>query len=85
MLQSYVSGVSDVCCKCFSLDVSKVDLGITHVVNGYTCMFQSHVSSVSSVFVRMLQMFHMDVSKVDQVLHILKMALVKGPNMARRG
>jgi hypothetical protein len=45
----------------FHLDVSKVDIGVAHVANGYTRMFQSHVSSVSSVFRRMLQMFHLDV------------------------
>jgi hypothetical protein len=32
-------------------------------------MFQTNVSSVLSVFVHMLQMFHLDVSKVDQVLY----------------
>jgi hypothetical protein len=46
-----------------NLDVSKVVLGVVHVANGYPCMFQSHVSYVSSVFRRMLQMFHLDVSK----------------------
>jgi hypothetical protein len=44
-------------------DVLKVDLGVAHVANGYPRMFQSHVSCVSSVFRRMLQMFHLDVSK----------------------
>jgi hypothetical protein len=31
-------------------------------------MFQTHVSSVSSIFRRMLHMFRLDVSKVDRVL-----------------
>jgi hypothetical protein len=31
-------------------------------------MFETHVSSVSSVFKRMLQMFFLDISKVDRVL-----------------
>jgi hypothetical protein len=35
-------------------------------------VFQAHVSSVSSVYRRMLQMFHLDVSKVDRVLHMLQ-------------
>jgi hypothetical protein len=48
----------------FYLDVSKVDLGVTHVANGYTRMFQSHVSNVSSIFIHMLQMFYVDASKV---------------------
>jgi hypothetical protein len=34
--------------------------------------FQTHVSSVSSVFRYMLQVLHLDVSKVDQVLHMLQ-------------
>jgi hypothetical protein len=33
-------------------------------------VFQKHVSSVSFVFGRMLQMLHLDVSKVDLVLHM---------------
>jgi hypothetical protein len=33
-------------------------------------VFQMHVSSVSSVFRRMLQVLHLDVSKVDYVLHL---------------
>jgi hypothetical protein len=32
----------------------------------YTLMFQTHVLSVSSVFKRMLQIFHLDVLKVDR-------------------
>jgi hypothetical protein len=35
-------------------------------------LFQIHVSSVSSVFRRMLQIFHPDVSKENQVLHTLQ-------------
>jgi hypothetical protein len=34
-------------------------------------VFQMHILSVSSVFGRMLQMFHLNISKVDQILHIL--------------
>jgi hypothetical protein len=33
-------------------------------------VFQTYVASVSSVFERMLQMFYLDVSKADQVLHL---------------
>jgi hypothetical protein len=32
-------------------------------------VFQIHVSSVSSVFFCILQLLHMDVSKLDRVLH----------------
>jgi hypothetical protein len=35
-------------------------------------VFRTHVLSVSSVFKRILQMFHIDVSKVDRVLCILQ-------------
>jgi hypothetical protein len=47
----------------FRLDVLKVDLGVALVA------MNTYVSSVSSVFRFMLQMFHLDVSKVDRVLH----------------
>jgi hypothetical protein len=33
-------------------------------------MFQKHVSSVLSVFGRMLQMLYLDVSKLDRMLHM---------------
>jgi hypothetical protein len=104
LFQVYVSNVfsvADICCKCFYLNIAKIDLNVT-----YTCMLQAYVSSVSyvcckcfiwmlymfvmsfkcfkvfckclqtyvaivsAVFRRMLQVFHMGVSKVDIVLHI---------------
>jgi hypothetical protein len=89
MFQVYVpnvSSVSDVCCKCFHLDVAKVNLDAV-----YTCMlqvyvvFHTYVASVSSgyciclqvflgvfasVSVCMLQLLHIDVSKVYHVLHM---------------
>jgi hypothetical protein len=34
-------------------------------------VFQKHILSVSFVLRRMLQVLHLDVSKVDRVLHIL--------------
>jgi hypothetical protein len=34
-------------------------------------VFQMHVSSVSSVFKRVLQMLHLNVPEVDRVLHSL--------------
>jgi hypothetical protein len=62
MLQSYVSSVSDICSKIsIHLDIAKVDLGVAHVAM-VTHMFQAHVS-FSSIFRRMLQMFHLDVLK----------------------
>jgi hypothetical protein len=47
MFQVYVANVlsvSDVCCKCFHLDVAKVDLDVA-----YTCTLEAYVSSVSYV------------------------------------
>lgn len=35
-------------------------------------MFKGYISSVSSIFRRMLQIFHLDVSKVDLVEHMLQ-------------
>jgi hypothetical protein len=35
-------------------------------------VFQTYVSSVLPVYRRMLQMFHLDVSKVDRLLHMLQ-------------
>ena len=32
--------------------------------------FQTHILSVSSVFMRMLQVLHLDVLKVDRMLHL---------------
>jgi hypothetical protein len=57
---TYVAISKYACCKrmfqCFRhmlqtffLDVSNVDIGVAHVANDYTCMFQSYLSSVSSV------------------------------------
>jgi hypothetical protein len=45
---------------------AKADLGVVHV----TMVTQAY-SSVSSIFKRMLQMFHLDVSKVDIVMYVL--------------
>jgi hypothetical protein len=39
-------------------------------ISGFFQVFQNHVSSVSVVFRRMLQLLFLDVSKVDRVLHL---------------
>ena len=55
-----VAIVVHICCKRFIPNVSSVFC---------ICMlqvFQTHASSVSSIFFCMLQVLHMDVSKVDQ-------------------
>ena len=64
-----VAYVSHICCKCF--------IWILHMFyNGFKCfivflqVFQTHGLSVSSVFIRILQVLHLDVSKLDRVLHL---------------
>jgi hypothetical protein len=39
---------------------------------GFLQVFQTHVLSVSSVFRHILQMFHLNILKVDRVLHMLQ-------------
>jgi hypothetical protein len=80
MLQASVPNVSsiflDVCHKCGYLDVAYVShiccKGFIWILlmfyNGFEVflqVFHMHISSVSSDFKRILQMLHLDVSKVD--------------------
>jgi hypothetical protein len=58
-LQFFI-GMLHTCCKGFQ------------VFRVFLQEFQTNVSNVSSVFIRMLQMFHLDVSKADRVLHMLQ-------------
>jgi hypothetical protein len=64
-----VSSVTDICCKCFYLNVAKVDLNVT-----YTCMLQVYVSSVSYVgckcFICMLHIFAMVFKCFSSVLQV---------------
>jgi hypothetical protein len=54
----------------FSLDVAMCcnSFQVFHVF--FCKSFQMHVLSVSSVFRRMLQVLHLDVSEIDRVLHL---------------
>jgi hypothetical protein len=54
------------------LDVARICNGF-QVFSGVLQVFQTYVPSVSTVFGRMLQMFHLDVTKVDLVLHTLQL------------
>jgi hypothetical protein len=49
-------------------------LDVVYVLHGFhqvfLQVFQMHVSSVSSSFIRMFQVLHLDVSKVDWVLYL---------------
>jgi hypothetical protein len=61
----------------FYLNVTKVDLDVAYVFNGYTCISsvsdnQTYVCKCFSCFRRMLQVFHLDVAKVVLVLHMLQ-------------
>ena len=63
MFHTYVTSILSRCCVCFR--------------NSFKCfqvflqVFQMHVSSFSSALRRMLQVLHLNVSKVDRVLHLL--------------
>jgi hypothetical protein len=46
-------------------------------------VFQKHVSNVSFVFRHMLQLLHLDVSKLDQVLHLPPRLLLSRPSVKR--
>ena len=71
-LFSSISHISDSCCKCFFLDVAKVYIDVACV-----CWLYTHVSSVYFkcfiCFRRMLQVFYLDVTKVD--LNVAKVDL----------
>jgi hypothetical protein len=54
----------------FYLDVAYVLQWFSSVFHVFLQVFKVHVSSVSSTFRRMLQVSHLDVSKVDRVLHL---------------
>jgi len=58
------------------LDVSKVDRGVAHVAMvTYACF--TRMFQVFHLFLYfMLQMFHLDVSKVDRVLHAVVQLLL---------
>jgi hypothetical protein len=64
MLQTFVLDISsvfsNVCCKYVYLDGA-------YVLHNCCKCFRKHISSVSSVFGRMLQMLHLD---IDRVLHM---------------
>jgi hypothetical protein len=54
----------------FHLELAKVDLNIAYVAMAIHACAQEHVSSVSSIFRRMLQVFYLDV-------HMLQMAMLQ--------
>ena len=54
----------------FHLDVAKIDLDVVYIAMVIYACFKRIVSSVSSVFSRMLHVFQLDVSKVDLGEHM---------------
>ena len=85
MLQASVINVSsffsDVCCKCVYLNVAyashiccKYFIWMLRMFcNGFQVflqVFHTHVPNVSSIFRRILQVLHLDISKLDRVLHM---------------
>jgi hypothetical protein len=82
MLQPSVFNVSSVssyaCCKYVYLDVACVShiyckcfiLMLHMLYNGFKCFFSGVFASVSSAFRRILQVLHLDVLKVEWVLHL---------------
>jgi hypothetical protein len=85
ILQVYVPNVShifsDACCKCVYLDVVYFYTYVASVLSGCCICLQLFLSVFAfvsdtcfecfSCFVRMLQLFYLDVSKVDRsVVHV---------------
>ena len=62
MFHTYVASVLSGCCVCFTM--------VFKCFQVFLQVFQMHVSSASSVFRRMLQVLHLNISKVDRVLHL---------------
>ena len=62
-------GVSYVCLQVFHLDVAYVCNGFQIFFRHFRKCFKHFVLSVSSIFFCMLQLLHLDISKVDRVLH----------------
>jgi hypothetical protein len=63
MFYTYVAHILSGCCVCFTWFSSGFQM--------FLQVFQMHVSSVSSTFRSMLQVLHLDISKVDRVLHLV--------------
>ena len=55
----------------FYFDVLYVLQRFSNIFYVFLQVFQMHVSNVLSALKRMLQLLHLDVSKVDRVLHLL--------------
>jgi hypothetical protein len=77
MFHAYVANILSGCC-----------VRVAEVFKCFMCfsqVFQTHVLNVSFVFRRMLQMFHLNVAKVDRVLHMLQWRLWLADNGLPQG
>jgi hypothetical protein len=77
---------SDICCKYVYLDVAYIYTYVGRVLSGCCVsfamafqvfsgvlqVFRTYVLSVSSIFRHILQMFHLNVLKVDRTLHTMQ-------------
>jgi hypothetical protein len=63
-------GVSTYVLQVFHLDVAYVCNVFQNIFEAFSQVFQTLVSSVSSVLFCMSQLLYLDVSKVDQMLHM---------------
>jgi hypothetical protein len=65
-----VARVSHICCMCFILMLHIFCNDFFKRFQVFLQVFQIYVASVSTAFERISQMFHLNVSKVDRVLHL---------------
>jgi hypothetical protein len=73
IFQTYVVSVFIWMLHMFTHMLQVFYLHVTYVCNGFQVffqVFQTHDSSVSSVFRHMLQVLHLDVLKIYRVLHM---------------
>jgi hypothetical protein len=62
--------VSYTCCKCFILVLCMFAM-VFKCFKVFLRVFHTHVLSVLSVFGRMLQVLHLNISKIDLLVHML--------------
>jgi hypothetical protein len=69
-LSGYIAYVSRICLQVFYLDVVYVFAMVSSVFQLFLQAYHMYVSSVSFALKRMLQVLHLNILKVDQVLHL---------------
>jgi hypothetical protein len=66
---TFFKNMEGVYCRCF-ICMLRMFAMVLKCSQVFLQMFQTHVTCVSSVFFRILQLLHLNVSKVYQMLHI---------------